>query len=294
MSIGEPTPRTGRPRPSRPTAHGSERASSGGIPAEREGPPLRVWVDFDGTLVVPNVAIVLVEKFGRNGPEVAREVDELLHQGQITLREAWEREVAILPSDRLEEMVEYAVENSPLRPGARDLVALLDRHQVPVSVISGGVDFYIRPILEHAGIDWPFLSDALVRSSDGRLSVAHPHGHPTCRLCGICKAQAVRSEPGFTTVFVGDGSTDRYAAEVADVVFARGRLLSYCRAKGIPGREYEDLGPVVRWLESRLEAQDPSADPRGQGLPESPCPISRELATLASARVAPASEGSDA
>ena len=245
---------------------------------DRPSVPLRVWVDFDGTLVLPNVAIVLVERFGTNGKAVAREVDELLHQGKITLREAWEREVAILPPDRLNEMVEYAVEHSPLRPGARELVALLDRHQIPVSVISGGVDFYIRPILEHPGIDWPFLSDVLVRHPDGHLGVTHPHGHATCRLCGICKAQSVRSEPGFTTVFIGDGSTDRYAAEVADVVFARGRLLSYCRSRGIPSREYEDLGPVLGWLKTRIETGGSATDPRGRGLTDSPCPISRELA----------------
>jgi 2-hydroxy-3-keto-5-methylthiopentenyl-1-phosphate phosphatase len=244
----------------------------------RSTPELEVWVDFDGTLVVPNVAILLVEEFGTNGSIVAREVDDLLHQGKITLREAWEREVSILPADRLDEMVEFAIAHSPLRPGARELVELLERHQIPTTVISGGVDFYIRPILSRAGIAWPFRSDSLVRGPEGRLGVAHPYGHATCRLCGICKAQAVRSNPARTSVFIGDGSTDRYAAEVADVVFARHRLLAYCRARGIPIREFEDLGPVVRWLEARLVRSDGSPDPQGRGLGDSACPISRELA----------------
>jgi 2-hydroxy-3-keto-5-methylthiopentenyl-1-phosphate phosphatase len=241
--------------------------------------PIDVWIDFDGTLVTPNVAIVLVEKFGKDGAAVAKEVDRLLHEGKITLREAWEREVAILPSDRLDEMVEYACEHAPLRDGARELVTLLERHHVPTTVISGGVDFYIRPVLERAGIRWPFLSDTLVRNAGGQLGVAHPFGHATCRLCGICKAQAVRSSPGRTAVFIGDGSTDRYAAEVADVVFARHRLLTYCRSRNIPAREYEELGPVVEWLERRLEAGGNASDPRGRGLADSACPISRELAS---------------
>jgi 2-hydroxy-3-keto-5-methylthiopentenyl-1-phosphate phosphatase len=268
----EPPKRSGGPA-SGPDS--DRRPASGETPMRR---PLHVWIDFDGTLVLPNVAVELVGQFGRHGREVAREVDDLLHSGQITLRQAWEREIAILPAERLSEMIEYACAHAPLRPGARELIALLERHEVPTTVLSGGVDFYIRPVLERAGIRWPFLSDTLVRTPEGLLGVAHPYGHATCRLCGICKAQAVRSEPTRTAVFIGDGSTDRYAAEVADVVFARGRLHEYCRARGIPSRPFEEFGPVVRWLESRLASGPNSPDPRGMGLPDSECPISRERA----------------
>ncbi|MCI4349372.1 MAG: haloacid dehalogenase-like hydrolase, partial [Thermoplasmata archaeon] len=118
--------------------------------------PLELWIDFDGTLVVPNVARELVERFGADGVRVSGEVDTLLHTGAITLREAWEREIAILPADRLGEMAEYAVEHAPLRPGARELIDLLDRHHVRATVLSGGVDFYIAPILQRERIAWPF------------------------------------------------------------------------------------------------------------------------------------------
>ncbi|HUI38764.1 MAG TPA: HAD-IB family phosphatase [Thermoplasmata archaeon] len=238
---------------------------------------IEVWIDFDGTLVVPNVAKILVEEFGRDGRRISEEVDRLLHAGQITLREAWEREVAVLPADRLDEMARYAREHAPLRRGGRELVDLLVRHGVPTTVISGGVDFYIEPILQRESIPWPHRSDTLTRGPDGVLRVAHPFGHATCRLCGICKAQAVRSRDGTTSVFIGDGSTDRYAAEVADVVFARYRLLDYCRSRGIPCYPYDDFGPVVDWLRARLETPSRPLDPKASGLSDSMCPISRDL-----------------
>jgi 2-hydroxy-3-keto-5-methylthiopentenyl-1-phosphate phosphatase len=244
--------------------------------------PFAVWIDFDGTLVEPNVAMVLVERFGENGKAAAREVDEQLHAGLITLRQAWEREVAILPPDRLGEMAEYAVEHSPLRAGARELIDLLDRHHVRATVISGGVDFYIGPVLEREGIRWPWLSDRLIRTPSGALGVEHPHGHPTCRLCGICKAQAVRGAGSerSTSVFIGDGSTDKYAAEVADIVFARRRLLSYCRERGIPHVPFEDFHPVRAWFADRLEGAGRPSDPRGTpGFSDSACPISQALAS---------------
>jgi 2-hydroxy-3-keto-5-methylthiopentenyl-1-phosphate phosphatase len=239
----------------------------------------QLWIDFDGTLVVPNVAVVLVEEFGRDGARVARETDEQLHRGEITLRQAWERELAVLPADRIEEMAAYARDHTPLRAGAQRLVEVVKRRRIPTAVVSGGVDFYIHPVLERERIDWPVFSDSLIRGRDGQLKVAHPHGHATCRLCGICKAQLVLGGSGRSTIFVGDGSTDRFAAEVADTVFARHRLLAYCQAHGIEALPFESLDTVADWLES---ANGGTTAPDGagrRGLPGSPCPISREVAS---------------
>ena len=282
MTAARPAPRGPAGTRAVPRVDGT--AGSASIAATKGRDVLALWIDFDGTLVVPNVAMVLVERFGADGKAVAQEGDRLLHEGRITLREAWEREVALLPPDRVEEMVEYACRHAPLRPGARDLIDLVDRHRVSATVISGGVDFYIRPILERQRVRWPVLSDVLVRDERGHLGVRHPHGHATCRLCGICKAQAVRSDPARTSVFVGDGSTDRYAAEVADVVFARGRLRTYCEERRIPYLPFEDLTPVVRWLGSALSEGSDQIDPRRLGRADSPCPISRDLAERASPR----------
>ena len=243
-------------------------------------PPFRMLLDFDGTLVEPNVAIILVEEFCADGPRVAHEVDELLHSGKITLREAWSRQVALLDGHRLDEMAEWAVAHTPLRPGALELVALLAKHRVPTTVVSGGLDFYIHPILRHAGIDLPVLSDRVERSGNGELLLQHPHGHATCRLCGICKAQVAHPAPAppLRTAFAGDGSTDRYAAEVADLVFARRRLKLYCDKAGIPYYPFEDFYPVIAQLERWLEGREPLPVLRRLGVLSSACPISSGLA----------------
>jgi 2-hydroxy-3-keto-5-methylthiopentenyl-1-phosphate phosphatase len=109
------------------------------------------------------------------------------------------------------------------------------------------------------------------------LRLSHPYGHATCRLCGICKAQTVQSfaSDGRRSVFVGDGSTDKFAAEVADIVFARRRLKGYCEASGIPHYPFEEFGPVTHQLRRWLDREEPLPPPRTLGLVDSPCPISR-------------------
>ncbi|HEV2316618.1 MAG TPA: HAD-IB family phosphatase [Thermoplasmata archaeon] len=251
-------------------------------PTDRAHPGLEVFLDFDGTLVDPNVAIVLIAEFVPDGKRIANEVDLELHAGKITLRQAWEREAALLSASRVPEMADWVRREVPLRSGARELLALLKTHHVPTTIISGGLDFYIGPVLEREGIDVPFLSDTSVPDPAGHLRVEHPYGHPTCRLCGICKAQAVagasRAPNGTRKVFVGDGSTDRYAAEVADLVFARRRLMEICTQRGIPFYPFETFHPVTEQLGRWLDGTEPFPARRRPGLASSPCPISQELA----------------
>ena len=249
-----------------------------------ETPPFRMLVDFDGTLVEPNVAIILVEEFAADGKRVAHEIDELLHTGVITLREAWSRQVALLDAKRLPEMADWAIQNTPFRPGAKELLRLLEKHRIPTTIVSGGLDFYIDPILRHAGIDLPVYSDRIRPNAAGGLDLLHPYGHATCRLCGICKAQLTYPFPAppLRTAFAGDGSTDRYAAEVADIVFARRRLKLYCDKAQIPYIPFEDFHPVIAQLAEWLERGRPLPRPRALGVASSACPISTFLAARAS------------
>lgn len=250
--------------------------------AVAESPPVQLLVDFDGTLVKPNVAILLVERFCPDGARIAHEVDVALHEGRLTLREAWAQEVALLPESRLGEMVEFVVNEVPLRAGARELLDLVAEHHVRTTILSGGLDFFIRPVLVREGIDFPVFSDSMEVGPSRALQVTHPHGHPTCRLCGICKAQVTldQNRPGVRTAFIGDGSTDRYAAEVADIVFARHRLKEYCRRSAIPHYEFEEFGPVTAQLRRWITGAEPWPPWRARGLASSLCPISQELASL--------------
>lgn len=243
-------------------------------------PPVRMLIDFDGTLVEPNVAILLVTEFAPDGARVAHAIDEELHTGRITLREAWRRQVELLRVDQIPEMVDWSVRHVPFRDGAPELLALLKRHRVPTSIVSGGLDFYIAPILARAGVDLPVFCDGIEVRNGGTLEVVHPHGHATCRLCGICKAQIVRSEDAGTrrTIFAGDGSTDRYAAEVADIVFARRRLKRYCDGAGIPYFPFEKFAPVTEQLERWLTGREPLPPPRAVGVAGSACPVSQTAA----------------
>jgi hypothetical protein len=55
---------------------------------------------------------------------------------------------------------------------------------------------------------------------------------------------------------VGDGTSDRFAAAHADVIFAKGRLASLCAAEGWPSRPWQRLVDVATWLDDALLGGD--------------------------------------
>ncbi|GAC1400510.1 MAG: hypothetical protein NVSMB56_15580 [Pyrinomonadaceae bacterium] len=55
-------------------------------------------------------------------------------------------------------------------------------------------------------------------------------------------------------VFVGDGLSDQYAVQDADVVFAKKSLANYCAAQAIEFVAYETLLDVAEEFERLLQA----------------------------------------
>jgi 2-hydroxy-3-keto-5-methylthiopentenyl-1-phosphate phosphatase len=95
----------------------------------------------------------------------------------------------------------------------------------------------------------PIFSNRLERT-DGGFKALFPDG-PVCEHgCATCKAALIKklTSAGDQVLFVGDGLSDRYAAEVANVTFAKGKLLEHCRQKGLACVEYKDFKKVTEWL----------------------------------------------
>jgi 2-hydroxy-3-keto-5-methylthiopentenyl-1-phosphate phosphatase len=67
---------------------------------------------------------------------------------------------------------------------------------------------------------------------------------------------------GGTTVFVGDGLSDRYAAAAADLVFAKDKLASYCAERSIAHVSFRTLADVAADLNERFRSGVPLRRPK--------------------------------
>jgi 2-hydroxy-3-keto-5-methylthiopentenyl-1-phosphate phosphatase len=205
-------------------------------------------VDFDGTITEQDLLDTIAQTFGDE--EVYREVDEGLDDDSLTLNEVIRREFEPVRAP-LGEVRDWVLENVRIRPGFRELVDLARERDWRIVVVSSGFRELIEPVLEREGLgDLELLSNTVDPEPDGwkvRFRVSE-----ACEVCGQpCKrSTAAALADGTELVYVGDGYSDRCAAELADVVFARRGLASYLEERGVAFERFEDFHSVARSLAS--------------------------------------------
>jgi 2-hydroxy-3-keto-5-methylthiopentenyl-1-phosphate phosphatase len=205
-------------------------------------------VDFDGTITQEDVLDEIARTFGDD--EVYREVDEALDRNGITLHEVLRREFEPVRAS-LGEVVEWVHANASIRQGFQELVELARERGWRVVVVSSGFRQLIEPMLERAGIEGlELVSNEVDPDPEGwRITF---FDESRCEICGeACKRTTVRSVvDGGEVVYVGDGYSDRCAAEDADLVFARRGLAAYLTERGVPFEPFEDFFQIAEKLET--------------------------------------------
>jgi 2-hydroxy-3-keto-5-methylthiopentenyl-1-phosphate phosphatase len=211
--------------------------------------PWAVVCDFDGTATLGDLADALsIASIGR---ERWQQAEDAFQGGAINFEGLLH---AIFdPIVTTEEAVrDFARTHARFRPGFERLVRTCRERGIPFIVASGGLDLYIRPALEllpaelAAGLEVR-ANHAEIAPDGLRLTFPWRDAPGACGSCGSCKGALVRElqRRGHRVVAVGDGNADRCMAGVADVLFARGRLLAWCRAGGIPCVPFETLDAVA-------------------------------------------------
>lgn len=208
---------------------------------------LAICFDFDGTITRRDVGYHIFHKFsgGRN--------DEVLpdwKSGRITTRECFRREAA-LAHGSADEILDY-VDTFEIDATFHQLVDMCRSASVPLAILSDGMEFYIRRLLNREGLGHltVFANQGILRNN--AIEVHFPWENRSCDRCGSCKAERITEFKQSTgrnrVVFVGDGYSDVCATRVAQVLFAKKDLEEYCRANNIDYRNYDTFADVLRSL----------------------------------------------
>lgn len=215
---------------------------------------IRVFCDFDGTVASADVGNALFRTFSGGRTEAI--VAEYL-QGSIDAPECFRRECEAIGTVSRAELGAF-VDSFDLDPGFPSFVSFCREQDMPLMILSDGLDFYVKRILDRHGFGMiPFKANKAVFHGDGdgaRLSVEFPYRDEHCDRCGNCKKNhlATLSADEDVIVYVGDGFSDRCAVRHADIVFAKKRLIAFCQEENISYHEYRDFNDVRGRLERML------------------------------------------
>ncbi|GIQ67606.1 2-hydroxy-3-keto-5-methylthiopentenyl-1-phosphate phosphatase [Xylanibacillus composti] len=209
-----------------------------------------VFCDFDGTITIKDNIVAIMRHF--DPPGWADTVDDIISKRR-SIRDGVTALFASLPASRKEEIIRYSVDNAEIRPGFRELLDACRKLNIPFYVVSGGIDFFIRPLLAQFPIapEHVYCNEGHFDSEYIRIEWPHACDEHCSNDCGTCKPRIMRqfAPQHYYRIVIGDSITDFEAAKAADYVFARSHLLEQCKTNGIPYEAFEDFHSVAQSLQ---------------------------------------------
>ena len=209
-----------------------------------------VFADFDGTITRQDSNVELLKVFGT--PENQR-IEELYISGKIGTREAMQQHFDLMDFTQ-DQYTDFIRNNIEIDPSFKTFYAKLAEAAIPLVILSGGYTNAIEVILQREGLTGiQVFANTLTFQQEG-IKIDFFHNKVTCTKsfgpCGNCKATHISNfKQGYdSTIFIGDGLTDRCGAEAADYVLAKDKLAEYCRQNNIAFTQFKDFNDVNRIL----------------------------------------------
>ncbi|OLN23740.1 2-hydroxy-3-keto-5-methylthiopentenyl-1-phosphate phosphatase [Domibacillus antri] len=194
--------------------------------------------DFDGTITENDNIIAIMKRFAPDGWE---ELKEVVLSQRISIKEGVGKMFALLPSSQKEEITQFILNDAKIRRGFADFVAYARDAGIPLYILSGGMDFFVKPILN--GLvpeDHIYCNRADFSGEYIQIHWPHSCDEHCYNECGCCKPSIVRKiAKGKDIIVIGDSITDLEAAKLADFVIARDLLLDKCRELGLNHKPFD-------------------------------------------------------
>ena len=213
---------------------------------------MQVFCDFDGTISIEDATDVVLGCFAGSEWE---EIERQWKQGLIGSGECMLRQIALIQPKRHE--LDALLDTVSIDPGFYAFLSYCRDRDIPLTVVSDGVDYFIRHILARHGIGGlPIVANVLThRFAHGR-EVYSLSPSLTAAGCtsgsGVCKCRVVAGVE--RQIYIGDGRSDFCVVDSVDLVFAKDKLVDYCDNRGIPYVQFENFSDLLPKMKMALPA----------------------------------------
>ena len=206
--------------------------------------------DFDGTITKKDSNVLLVESCGT---EENAQIEADLISGLICGRDAFVKHFQALKIS-LQEYVDFIESIIDINAGFDEFLEITRKREIPLYIVSGGYHQAVDIILGEdrlQGIE--VIANKL--SGEPYITPDFASENPICNKpfgpCGNCKRDClkkIRLMSKKKILFIGDGITDRCAAEEADLIFAKDSFARFCEEQNLPYVLYNDFFDIINQL----------------------------------------------
>jgi 2-hydroxy-3-keto-5-methylthiopentenyl-1-phosphate phosphatase len=219
---------------------------------------LVLFCDFDGTITEKDNIVSIMRKFAPSECEAL--IEQILTQN-ITIQSGVGQLFQLVPSSKRQEIIDFILTEASIRPGFADFVRYCKEAGIELLITSGGIDFFVEPILAPFDLSEVPLYCNGSDFSDEHITITWPH--PCDRDChhqgcGMCKTTIIRryDPEDYFRVVIGDSITDLAGAKIADFVIARSLLAQKSEELQLPHRTFATFHDVIDVLQELKHQQE--------------------------------------
>jgi 2-hydroxy-3-keto-5-methylthiopentenyl-1-phosphate phosphatase len=189
-----------------------------------------IQCDFDGTVTEDDISFILLDAFAKGD---WRTINKQHSEGKITVGQFNERAFGLVRASK-KAMLDYLKDKVKVRPGFQKLVELCQQKGIRLVIVSNGLEFYIKRILEDMGLYNLEYHAAETRFHANKLKVRYIGPDGSVVDSGY-KEKYVNKylNEGYHVVYIGNGSSDLSPARDAHQIFATESLLEQCQRTGL-------------------------------------------------------------
>ncbi|KAI1819981.1 HAD-like domain-containing protein [Xylaria intraflava] len=236
------------------------------LPALRTKPKAIFFTDFDGTITRQDSNDWLTDTQGF-GYEVRRQLNkEIIFDGRC-FRDAFQAMLNSITTP-FDECIELVLQNIELDPAFKEFSAWCRDNNVPIIVLSGGMEPVIRALLAHLLGEEEAAAMQIVSNNvmarpgkDINDESGWDIDFRDDSEFGHDKSQEIRPYSALderpVLFYAGDGVSDLSAARETDLLFAKaGRdLVKYCEKEEINFTVFEDFSDIHKVVEDVVEGR---------------------------------------
>lgn len=215
---------------------------------------LRFFIDFDGTITKVDTLQMILDEFAAGD---WRSIEDQVTAGKLSDQESLQAEFDLVDIS-FETALTFLMDRVRIDESFPEFVDWCSDLGFPLTILSGGFRRIIDAVLNKflPGSKLTVFSSAV--SVENNTWTVIPAKTPRInRLCNHCKTfhlQQVKSDQG-STVYIGDGNTDRCPAQVADICFAKGALAAYLDDQDKSFIKFTTFSEIIQYFDRGMETK---------------------------------------
>lgn len=208
-----------------------------------------IQIDFDGTITEKDVSTVLLDRFAQGD---WRQLLTRYRNGKIMVDQLNIQAFSMVKAPK-EDLIQSARKEATIRTGFPQFVTYVRENNVPMVIVSYGLDFYIQALLKDQNADgFPFHAAQTQYHPQGwKLHYTDPQGKP---LKGDMKEQHTLNfiRQGYRVIYIGNGDSDINPLRHAFLGFGTGKLPHFCQRNNLTCTPFNDFFEVMEALRAKL------------------------------------------